>query len=217
VYAPVEKRLGSQADRDPGAPTVGTPVNRSIRLAALFALAACSGAPSAPDASAVCATLLCGKECCAQGQTCDPLGACCTPVDCLAEGRECGDDGCGTPCGTCGTGMLCNSGFRCAGCLAETDAAFCLRLGKTCGQVTGLDNCLDSRTVADCGTCTNGRLCGTDNLCSGACVPLTHDEFCHNYGKNCGPFTALDNCAVSRTENCGTCPGGGTCTNNVCP
>jgi hypothetical protein len=191
-------------------------MNRSIHLAALLATAACAAASSAPDASAPCETFLCGKECCAQGQVCGPQDVCCSPIDCQGLGHECGDDGCGTLCGTCGTGMICNSGFRCAGCLVETDPEFCARLGKQCGQVTGVDNCQAARTVADCGNCTNGRLCGTDNTCSGACVPLTRDEFCHNYGKNCGSFSAVDNCAQPRTENCGTCPSGGNCIDDVC-
>ena len=184
-------------------------------LPTLVALAACAASPAAPDAAIECPTRFCGAECCAQEQVCDKQGACCTPVDC--QTRECGDNGCGTPCGTCGSGMICNSGFKCAGCAPETNAEFCVRLAKQCGQVTGQDNCNATRTVADCGTCTNGRLCGTDNTCSGACVPLTIAEFCHNYAKNCGSFTALDNCSQPRTENCGTCPNGGNCIGNVCP
>jgi hypothetical protein len=40
-----------------------------------------------------------------------------------------------------------------AGCVAETDVAFCTRLGKGCDPVTALDNCGTMRTT-DCGTCS---------------------------------------------------------------
>ena len=47
------------------------------------------------------------------------------------------------------------------------------------------------------------------------CLPETDTAFCSRLGKNCSSVTALDNCQVSRTANCGTCASG-TCTNNVC-
>jgi formylglycine-generating enzyme required for sulfatase activity len=51
-------------------------------------------------------------------------------------------------------------------CIAETDTAFCSRLGKNCGSVTALDDCGVSRTVASCGTCAGtGVTCGSNNLC----------------------------------------------------
>jgi hypothetical protein len=56
-------------------------------------------------------------------------------------------------------------------CTAETNTAFCSRLGKNCGSVTGTDNCGQSRTVSSCGTCTSPQTCGgggTQNVCGSA-------------------------------------------------
>jgi endoglucanase len=61
-------------------------------------------------------------------------------------------------------------------CSAETDAAFCTRLAKNCGSVTGQDNCGRTRTVASCGTCTAPQTCGgggVGNVCGGGTVPGT--------------------------------------------
>jgi hypothetical protein len=97
-----------------------------------------------------------------------------------------------------------------ATCNAETDAAICTRLGKTCGSVTATDNCGTSRTVT-CGTCPSGQQCNGSNVC--ACAPETNAQFCTRLGKNCGPVTANDNCGVNRRNvNCGSCSGPGqTC------
>jgi hypothetical protein len=50
-------------------------------------------------------------------------------------------------------------------CTPESNAAFCSRLGKNCGSVTGTDNCGDPRTVNPCGTCTSPQVCGASNVC----------------------------------------------------
>jgi peptidoglycan/xylan/chitin deacetylase (PgdA/CDA1 family) len=55
-----------------------------------------------------------------------------------------------------------------ASCTAESNAAFCARLGKTCGTVTANDNCGASRTVTSCGACTSPETCGgggASNVC----------------------------------------------------
>jgi hypothetical protein len=55
-----------------------------------------------------------------------------------------------------------------AGCAPESNAAFCTRLGKECGMVTGTDNCGATRSVPSCGTCTAPLVCGgagTANAC----------------------------------------------------
>ena len=51
-------------------------------------------------------------------------------------------------------------------CQPETDTAFCQRLGKDCGTVSGTDNCGSSRS-ADCGSCTPPETCGIEvaNVC----------------------------------------------------
>ncbi len=53
-------------------------------------------------------------------------------------------------------------------CTPETDAAFCARLGGTCGQLSGTDNCGQARTVSSCGVCQSPATCGgggTPNVC----------------------------------------------------
>jgi hypothetical protein len=47
-----------------------------------------------------------------------------------------------------------------AGCAPETNAAFCARLGKECGMVTGTDHCGLARSVTSCGTCMSPLVCG---------------------------------------------------------
>jgi hypothetical protein len=101
-------------------------------------------------------------------------------------------------------------------CTAETNAAFCLRLGKNCGTVTGIDNCSNPRTVTSCGQCTSPATCsggGTANICgSTTCTPTT----CSAQGKNCG--TIADGCG--NTLTCGSysggCQSGYTCNNGIC-
>ncbi|HYO57782.1 hypothetical protein [Archangium sp.] len=43
------------------------------------------------------------------------------------------------------------------------------------------------------------------------CMPETDTDFCGRHGKNCGLYTNIDNCGVSRTANCGTCSSPETC------
>ena len=101
-------------------------------------------------------------------------------------------------------------------CTAETNAAFCLRLGKNCGTVTGIDNCSNPRTVTSCGQCTSPATCsggGTANICGiTTCTPTT----CSAQGKNCG--TIADGCG--NTLTCGSysggCQSGYTCNNGIC-
>jgi hypothetical protein len=56
-----------------------------------------------------------------------------------------------------------------AACAPESDVAFCSRLARNCGQVSGTDNCGAARTVASCGTCASPQTCGgggTANVCA---------------------------------------------------
>jgi len=110
-------------------------------------------------------------------------------------------------------------------CTPETNAAFCSRLGKNCGTVTGADNCGQTRTVSSCGSCTSPQTCGgagTPNVCGTAsCTPETNAAFCSRLGKNCGTVTGADNCGQTRTvSSCGSCTSPQTCggagTPNVC-
>ncbi len=54
-------------------------------------------------------------------------------------------------------------------CEKESDAAFCIRLGKTCGVVSGVDLCGVERTNFSCGSCpTTQSFCGFVGDPSGA-------------------------------------------------
>lgn len=102
------------------------------------------------------------------------------------------------------------------GCLPESSAAFCARLGFTCDDVTAEDNCGDVRTE-NCGTCDPPATCGgggTDNVC--ACSDESDVDFCARYGKSCDVFSAEDVCGMERTVNCGTCSGLESCVANAC-
>jgi hypothetical protein len=84
---------------------------------------------------------------------------------------ECGDDGCGTSCGNCGTGKTCNATtYKCDSCTPEDTAAFCARMktaGKTCGSITDKDNCSQLPRTEDCGdaVCTAAAKACQNNVC----------------------------------------------------
>jgi len=144
--------------------------------------------------------------------------ASCTPTTCAAEGKDCGtiSDGCGgqLSCGTCAGNATCGGGglANVCGC-AESDAAFCARLGKTCGLVTDTDACGIART-ASCGTCALPRTCQATNVC--ACAE-SDAAFCARLGKDCGSVSGTDVCGVARTASCGSCTAPNTCGGtNVC-
>jgi hypothetical protein len=81
-------------------------------------------------------------------------------------GAQCGPDGCGGSCGTCASGYACNSSGTCVStCTAETNSAFCARLGKNCGSVSDYDNCGTYRT-ASCGSCSGSQTCSASNVCT---------------------------------------------------
>jgi hypothetical protein len=120
-------------------------------------------------------------------------------------------------CGVCTGGLSCGGGgvpYRCGMCAAESDAAFCSRLGANCGELSGSDNCGNPRTVFDCGNCSGRDVCN-GNQCG--CLGEIDAVLCSENGAACGSLTAVDGCGVSRTvASCGGCTGGNTCTNGVC-
>jgi hypothetical protein len=147
---------------------------------------------------------------------------------CGRLGKNCGgvfdNDNCGVArtvasCGTCTAPLLCGSSNVC-GCTAESDIAFCKRLGVNCDEVTANDNCGSTRTVTSCGTCTAPKTCGAEssNVCG--CIAETDSTFCARLNKDCGNVLGNDNCGNSRTADCGTCVAPKTCagggTANVC-
>jgi len=157
--------------------------------------------------------------------------ACATQTDaafCASNNATCGNvqntDDCNqlriVDCGSCTSPLTCGGGGtpNTCGCTAETDADFCVRLGKNCGPATGTDNCGAPRT-ADCGTCTSPLTCGggnpgAPNICG--CTPETNTTFCSRNGGECGTLLGIDNCGALRTPNCGSCDIQEICQENVC-
>ena len=185
----------------------------------------------------------CGS--CSGNQTCgggDPgtANVCgCTPQSpaefCTAQGKDCGmvsgTDNCGNPrtvasCGTCPIFKTCGGGGEAnkCGCIQPTEETLCATLGKDCGgPIMTIDICGKMRTIPSCGTCTLPKTCGGDtpsvpNKCG--CTSQSDALFCSSHSATCGSLTATDNCNVSRTVDCGTCPMPQSCgtggTPNVC-
>ena len=75
--------------------------------------------------------------------------------------------------------------------------------GKVCG---------DDGIGGSCGDCSKSQTCVAGSC---VCTAYTDSELCSSLERNCGSVTALDNCGISRTVNCGTCATG-TCENGVC-
>jgi uncharacterized protein YjbI with pentapeptide repeats len=108
-------------------------------------------------------------------------------------------------------------------CTAESDAAFCSRLAKNCGAVSGNDNCGNARTVSSCGSCGSPQTCGgggVANVCGGSagtCAASYAQTSCTAYHAGSVVSSgghdwtcATDNCRNCAT-NAGCAPGGTTC------
>lgn len=125
-------------------------------------------------------------------------GAGCVPS---CQMKICGPDGCGGTCGSCAATETCNAAGRCV-CVPESDAAFCQRLGKSCGGASGTDNCGVSRAVADCGACTAPQTCGgagTPGACG--CAPQCQGRVCgaDGCGGTCGTCIANASCLTDQS------------------
>ncbi len=187
--------------------------------------------------SCVCQFETCGDACCQSGQSCFQ-GSCCTPQ---CGGKECGDDGCGGSCGSCGFAHECEAGqcvwqVFCGNGLCEPDAgedcqscdadcncgngAICLEDGSCCplqcaGKECGPDGC--GGECGDCqalSTCTDG-LCICDfEACGATCCP--QGEVCHQ-GACCLPQCDGKECGDDGCGGtCGDCSEGFSCVNGLC-
>jgi hypothetical protein len=74
------------------------------------------------------------------------------------------------------------SNGRDAACVAESDAAFCTRIGKSCESQTATDNCGMPRTI-DCGTCADG---------DGCVVGVCQMPVCSSFNYTSAPLSAFD-------------------------
>lgn len=145
------------------------------------------------------------------------------PQICQRLGAQCGSltarDNCGVSRSIVSCGTCTSLGYSCAGngtpnrceCRAESDTSFCARLQKNCGEVTGVDNCANSRTAASCGTCGPGETCGGAGVAGRcACAPESDASFCSRFGR-CTAVSGTDKCGATRTNvNC-VCGATDTC------
>ncbi len=102
-------------------------------------------------------------------------GETCTP-DC--SGKQCGDNGCGSSCGSCNTIQYCNATGQCAITLPTCENDYkCSSVGKFCDANTvynctlGSDGCFDR---------TNETICNSSEICIGGACAEVHAVFADN-------------------------------------
>lgn len=150
---------------------------------------------------------------------CNATSGLCNPCTDESVATTCGPGKCGPTQNNCmhtvqcsptcsGTGQTCGGlgvpGM--CGCPSESTTAFCMRLSKTCGSVSGTDNCGAART-ATCGSCASPQVCepATGPAPNTCCTPETDAAICTRLARACGTMPATDTCGTSRTPNCGNC------------
>ena len=111
-------------------------------------------------------------------------GSCTRSCDPAAE---CGPDGCGGTCGTCGPSEACEDGA-----CVPTGPCVPACAGRACGE----DGCGGS-----CGACGGGKSCVDGQCVDGPCTPNCADKACGDDG--CG-------------GSCGGCSGSEICTDGDC-
>lgn len=154
-----------------------------------------------PDGSA------CPSGSCQAG-SCVPTTPACTPS---CTGKVCGDNGCGTSCGSCSGGQTCQGGR----CVLTCDSGLTACTGA----------CVDLQTdAANCGTC--GEACGFPHAsatCQGGVCTL---GACDAGWDTCDsdPDTGCEQDVRDDPANCGACGhaceapphGSATCANSSC-
>jgi hypothetical protein len=107
--------------------------------------------------------------------------------------KDCGEDGCGGSCGSCGDETECID-FKCVGCLPHCD-------DKECGP----DGCGGS-----CGECPEGESCQS-NTCEGGASPQCQacEQSCQAQYGSCGSScsSAQNSCAGSCSSQMSSCIG----------
>ena len=143
----------------------------------------------------------CTPACKATGYCCPDFASTC---ECKPQckGKDCGSDGCGGSCGTCGKSTpYCNATFKCdAKCVPQCD-----------GKVCGADGC-----GGTCGTCAAGFKCSKASKCvpqKWTCSPLLFGD---KQGCDCGCGAPDSDCSVKDATVFG-CPTTSTaCNKGVC-
>ena len=116
--------------------------------------------------------------------------------DCTPSCREleCGDDGCGGSCGSCGSGEHCNDGACEQACTPSCGGQECGDdgCGGSCGNCGGGDTCYDGECMSPCGACTAEycdselRRCNGNSQCTSLLSCLS----------GCSSESCMDNCLM---------------------
>ncbi|MEZ4265452.1 MAG: lamin tail domain-containing protein, partial [Myxococcota bacterium] len=179
--------------------------------------------------SGVCESASCEGNCgllaatgCGCDDFCFSIGDCCEDVctfcpsqapgdECGAcepacDGKNCGDDGCGSTCGECGATETCGLAGTCEIVECCKDNNCCTEIGTPGCTDAGLEACVCDLDDFCCSVnwddlCAASAVEDCSNACTGPCVPACD-------GKNCGD----DGCGGS----CGTCGVGQECVVGTC-
>lgn len=125
----------------------------------------------------------CDSDCKTNLDCCPDFEECCPHCVSPCEGKECGDDGCGGSCGSCGIGPQ----WSCV-------AGKCVCTPQCAGAVCGKDGCGGS-----CGTCPAGQVCAGGKCVAQPCIPQCTARQCGDGG------------CPDQPDACGVCPPGQTC------
>lgn len=184
----------------------------------------CGQGPQAKVCTQECGSCPAGWSCEAVTVNGDSVDLCVS--DCLpdCQGNECGDNGCGYPCGVCAKGFLCEEDL----CVEAPCEPNCI--GKECGEdgcggdcgtcVEGFDckgsTCVEIPCEVDC----NGVECGPSNCPGKGCGECTDDLFCTEglcVEPPCVPQCEKLECGPDGCEGlCGECSGGYQCVEGLC-
>lgn len=135
----------------------------------------------------------------------------CTPQ---CDGRQCGIDGCGGVCGTCGPEQTCNLAGQCVGaCTPDCTARECGTdgCGGSCGECPEELTCDEDGRCFLCMPDCTGAECGDDG-CGGSCGTCTSTSATCAAGVCCEPFCGTAECGGDGCGgSCGDCPQGEIC------
>jgi hypothetical protein len=119
------------------------------------------------------------------------------------DGKQCGDDGCGGSCGTCGATDECKDGkcvLKCGGDPAHTCKGYCEQTYGSDGKLF----CSQSYCEAYAYNCMPDY----QSCCVGTCTPMCTGKVCGNDG--CGNANGCGTCSAGKTCNdAGQCVSGG--------
>ena len=162
------------------------------------------GCSESGQCECVAEVVVCVDVCCAPGEVCNADQCCLTDCD----GKECGDDGCGGICGSCGDNQSCEGG-TCTCLFTKCNTECCVE-GAVCwaGQCCYPD-CVDKNCDSDgcgnlCGSCSDDTYCD-----AGVCKPLCGNGECKGGETKCScPVDCGDPCDG---QECGDDGCGGNC------